>query len=58
MFIVKNGDTSPANKTWPIGNNFDNHQQHMHDSKIGLLEEARKTLKLQNDERRNKPTAV
>lgn len=52
------GDTSPSQKVWPISSNFDNHQQHMHDSKIGLLEEARETLKLQNNERRNKPTAV
>lgn len=53
------GDTSPTVKTWPISNNFDNHQQHLHDSKIGLLEEARETLKLQNVERRrNKATAV
>lgn len=51
------GDTSPSQKTWPVSNSFDNHQQHMHDSKIGLLEEARETLKLQNVERR-KATAV
>lgn len=46
------GDTTPTVKTtWPVSNNFDNQHQHMHDSKIGLLEEARKTLKLQNVER-------
>lgn len=52
------GDTSPSTKVWPVSSNFDNHQQHMHDSKIGLLEEARETLKLQNNERRSKATAV
>ena len=47
------GDTTPTVKTaWPVSSNMDNHQQHMHDSKIGLLDEARQTLKLQNEQRR------
>lgn len=46
------GDTSPTVKTWPVSSDMDNHQQHMHDSKIGLLDEARQTLKLQNEQRR------
>ncbi len=53
------GDTTPANKTWPVSSTFDNQQKHMHDAKIGLLEEAKQHLKLQNDERRrNNPAAV
>jgi len=52
------GDTTPTVKTWPISNNFDNHQETMHNAKLGLLDEARETLKLQNVERRNKATAV
>lgn len=47
------GDPSPTIKTqWPVSDNIDNHQEHMHNAKIGLLEEARETLKLQNSERR------
>jgi len=52
------GDTTPTVKTWPISNNFDNHQHEMHTAKIGLLDEARETLKLQNVERRSKETAT
>jgi len=51
------GDTSPTVKTWSVSSNFDNHQEHMHNAKIGLLEEARETLKQQNVERR-RTTAV
>ena len=52
------GDTSPTVKTWPASSDFDNHQKHLHDSKIGLLEEAKETLRLQNVERRAKSTPV
>lgn len=52
------GDSSPTVKTWPISTNMDNHHEHMHSAKVRLLEEASKSLKLQNNERERKPTAV
>ena len=53
------GDTSPSQKTWPVSGTFDNHHEQMHNAKIGLLDEARETLKLQNvNARRRKSTAV
>jgi hypothetical protein len=42
------GDVTPSIKTWPVSDSFDKHQQEMHQSKIELLDIAKKAIKIQN----------
>ena len=39
------GDTSPAEKTWPVASHFDNHQKEMHNSKLELLDLAKQAIR-------------
>jgi len=52
------GDVTPNQKLWPIGGGFDHHHEEMHNSKIELLNEAKKSLKIKNEQERRKSTAV
>jgi len=39
------GDSSPGEKTWPVSNQIDDHQQKMHNAKLQLLQAATSSLK-------------
>lgn len=43
------GDPSPTTKLWPVSKNLNHAHEEMHQSKIGLLGEAKKALRLQNE---------